>query len=164
MSLNNATINDNSLNDVVKASVLFINDNNDNTLSNINLNVTSNNVNVTQIFNTYSRSSIENILYANSDLKLLGTKNNSEVDKSYHYEITEDGISFDGDNSTEDMLNDINKNSEIEWAIVENQLRIKSLIINNNKGMLKGLRAGANTYYGDLDIEEQGLSNNTLYS
>jgi hypothetical protein len=162
LSLNNVTITDNSSDDVVKTSIMFISDADNNTLNNINLNVISNNANTNQIFNTYSHSALDNIFYTNNDLMLLGTKNNLEVDKAYHYEITEDGIVFDEEKSVEDVLKNINENSEIEWMVVDNQLRIKSLTA-TNRGMLKGLRAGANTYYGDLDIEDQGLSNNTLY-
>lgn len=162
INLNNINIFSNNYEDVI-SSTLITNDLGNNTISNIHIDMSSDNNNVSKLIYNYNNSSISNIITNDNSINLINDEYylNETV---YYYNILNDKLTFNNNYPVKSVLELISSSSSYEWVYEEDSFRIKNTGIEENISSLFMLPTsftahvsgieGDTVYINDLESDE----------
>ena len=160
ISVNGIKLNYTGNKNKVKSSLFVLNDVDNNTIQNININGTSNINNTNLLIKSYNNANLNNIIYISDNLSLIEDYIIESTDTIYRYKIEDGKLTFYNDYAIKSVVEVFTNNSDLEWKFQNNQFRI----VNNGKDDNKPKAGGAKRITRAApSAHASGVSGNTIY-
>lgn len=154
LNLNSVNIFSNNHEGVI-SSALITNDLGNNTISNIHIDMSSDNNNVSKLIYNYDNSSISNIITNDNSINIINDESYLN-DTIYYYNIFNDKLTFNNNYPVKSVLELISNSSSYEWVYEEDSFRIKNTGIEENISSLFMLPTSFTTH-------ASGIEGDTVY-
>ena len=124
ISINDIEIDYRGNKDNVDSSLFILNDVENNTIENININGKSNLKSTYVLIANYNEATLDNILFTTDNLRFVKGYEIEEDTRIYQYYIQDNHLSFYEEYSTKAILNGLSNNSTLRWKLQNNQFKI----------------------------------------
>ena len=147
ISVNNIKINYSGDEKKFTSSLFVLDDVENNTFENININGTSNVSDTAVLILNYKSAELENIIYRNDGHVLIPDYKINDNESIYDYKIVDGKLIFDKDYPVKSILSLLNNNSNLKWKITNNTFKIENTGSDGGKkNILKLRRAAPNAH------------------
>ena len=141
ISVNNISIEYSGDEEKLTSSLFALNDIENNTFENININGASNIESTGVLFSKYVDARLERIIYRSEGLKLYKGYITDDFDSVYEYNISKGLIYFENNYPVKSVLSVLNGNSELNWKYADGMFKIENKGSNAKKKKKSNKRA-----------------------